>query len=113
MVPQYRLNNLAIFAYGSLLSDPGEKILPHIVDRISYLSPWPIEYARRAKLCGNRPTLVIHQRGGIVQGRLLVLDLQLSALDELTQWLWEREGKLPRGPIRLSNSNWTFGQYPA
>ena len=94
MTQSYAQNNLAIFAYGSLLSDPGEKILPHIVDRIPCPSPWPIEYARRAKLRGDGPTLVIHHNGGIVQGQLLVLDLQLSALDELMEWLWEREATL-------------------
>jgi hypothetical protein len=96
MAQHYGPNNLAIFAYGSLLSDPGEKILPHIVDRIPCPSPWPIEYARRAKLRGDGPTLVIHQSGGIVQGQLLVLYLQLRALDELMEWLWEREGYPPR-----------------
>jgi hypothetical protein len=52
MAKPYRLNNLAIFAYGSLLSSPGEKILHHIVDRIPCPSPWPIEYARRSRLFG-------------------------------------------------------------
>jgi hypothetical protein len=96
MAQPYGQSNLAIFAYGSLLSDPGEKIVPHIIARILYPSPWPIEYARRAKLRGYGPTLVIHKTGDIVQGQLLVLDIQVSALDELRDWLWEREGKPPR-----------------
>lgn len=43
MAQIYGRNNLAIFAYGSLLADPREKIATHIVDRIPYPSPWPIE----------------------------------------------------------------------
>lgn len=39
--------------------------------------------------------LVLHKTGGIVQGQLLVLDIQKSALDELREWLWEREGEPP------------------
>jgi hypothetical protein len=78
------------------LSDPGEKIAPRIVARICYPSPWPIEYARRAKLRGDGPTLVLHKSGGMVQGQLLVLDMRKDELDELTEWLWEREGKPPR-----------------
>ena len=93
-------HNLAIFAYGSLLSDPGEKITPHVIARIPYRSPWPIEYARRARLRGYGPTLVIHKAGGTVAGQLLVIDLRASALDELSEWLWEREGKPPRARIK-------------
>ena len=94
-------NNLAIFAYGSLLTDPGEKIVPHIIDRIPYPSPWPIEYARRAKLRGHGPTLVIHQAGGIVRGQLLVLDFGVSAVDQVKELLWEREGRPPRERLKL------------
>jgi hypothetical protein len=100
MVQPYGRYNLAIFAYGSLLSDPGEKLAPHIVARITQPSPWPIEYARRAKLRGNGPTLVIHRSGGIVQGQLLVLDVSLDRINEAEEWLWAREGKPPRDGIR-------------
>ena len=77
---------MAIFAYGSPLSNPGETIGPHIAARIPYTSPWPIEYARRARLRGDGPTLVLHKTGGIVQGQLLVLDIQEDGLDELRDW---------------------------
>ena len=100
MTRRYGPTNLAIFAYGSLLSDPGERIGPHIVERIGCPSPWPIEYARQAKLRGSGPTLVIHEMGGIVQGQLLVLDLRVSALNELGEWLWEREGRPPRDRLK-------------
>ena len=100
MAKSYGKSNLAIFAYGSLLSDPGEKILPHIIARIPFPSPWPIEYARRAKLRGDGPTLVLHKTGGIVQGRLLVLDIHDNRLDELRELLWEREGRPPRQRLK-------------
>lgn len=105
MASAYGENNLAIFAYGSLLSDPGQKILPHIIARLPYPSPWPIEYARRAKLRGYGPTLVIHPAGGTVTGKLLILGIQMSALDELQGWLWEREGKPPCGRIKRMKCN--------
>jgi hypothetical protein len=100
MAQSYGHSNLAIFAYGSLLSEPGEKILPHIIARVTYPSPWPIEYARRAKLRGDGPTLSLHKTRRIVQGQLLVLDMQKSALDELMEWLWEREGEPPRDRLK-------------
>jgi len=100
MAQSYGHSNLAILAYGSLLSDPGEKILPHVIARVPYPSPWPIEYARRAKLRGDGPTLVLHKTGGTVRGQLLVLDIQKSALGELMEWLWEREGEPPRDRLK-------------
>ena len=78
------------------------------MDRIPCPSPWPIKYARRAKLRSDGLTLVIHQNGGIVQGQLLVLDLQLSTLDEWIEWLWEREA------LRAScSSQWNVPARPS
>lgn len=85
MAKTYGPSNLAIYAYGSLLSDPGEKVAPHIVGRIPQPSPWPIEYARRAKLRGDGPTLVMHKSGAVVRGQLLVLDIEQSGLAQLTE----------------------------
>ena len=100
MTPSYLEDNLAIYAYGSLLSDPGEKLAPRIIARLPRLSPWPIEYARRAKLRGNGPTLVIHESGAYVQGKLLVLDARVDAIEEIEECLWEREGKPPRTGLK-------------
>jgi hypothetical protein len=77
---------LALFAYGPLLSDPGETIGPHITARVPHPGPWPIEYASRDKLRGDGPTVVLHKTGGIVQGELLVLDIQKDRLDDLHEW---------------------------
>ncbi|MGH7795575.1 MAG: hypothetical protein ACREQ2_11870 [Candidatus Binatia bacterium] len=100
MTLSYSKDNLAIYAYGSLLSDPGEKLAPRIIAGIPRLSPWPIEYARRAKLRGNGPTLVIHESGASVRGKLLILDAQVDAIDQVEEWLWEREGKPPRAGLK-------------
>jgi hypothetical protein len=100
MTPNIGKDNLVIFGYGSLLADPGELISPHIIARVPYPSPWPIEYARRAKSHGDGPTLVLYETGGIVRGQLLVLDLHEDRLAELTEWLWQREGRPPRELLR-------------
>jgi hypothetical protein len=100
MVSRDGRDKLAVFAYGSLLSDPGQTLAGHIVARVVRSSPWPIEYARRAKLRGDGPTLVIHPAGGRVQGQLLVLDLGVEAIEQVAEWLWLREGKPPRQGIK-------------
>jgi hypothetical protein len=51
-------------------------------------------------LRGDGPTLVIHPAGGIVQGQLLVMDLQVDALGIFSEWLWEREGRPPRDRLK-------------
>lgn len=96
----YDENNIAIFAYGSLLSDPGEELGPRIIERLPRPSPWPIEYARRAKVRGDGPTLVIHESGASVQGKLLVLDAPVRSIDTIEELLWEREGKPPLAGIK-------------
>jgi hypothetical protein len=92
MVQAFGQNNVATFAYSFLLSDPREKIAPRLVARLSRPSPWPIEYARRAKLRGDGPTLAIHKSGGTMGGRLLVMDVVQDRIGEVGQWLWKREG---------------------
>ncbi|MBM2803989.1 MAG: hypothetical protein HW419_1882 [Deltaproteobacteria bacterium] len=49
---------------------------------------------------GDGPTLVLHKSGGLVQGQLLVLDIKQSGLEQLTEWLWEREGRPARGRLK-------------
>ena len=39
-------NNLAIFGYGPLLTEPGEKIAAHVIARVPPTSPSPIESVR-------------------------------------------------------------------
>jgi hypothetical protein len=92
--------SVGIFGYGSLLSDPGDDIGPHIVERVPHLSPWKIEYARRSDGRGRGPTLVIHKAGGAVNGQILVLDVGASRLAEVREWLWQRENKPKRRCIK-------------
>ena len=44
-VPEMTSLNLAIgiFGYGSLLSEPGDDIGTHVIERIPHMSPWKIE----------------------------------------------------------------------
>jgi cation transport regulator ChaC len=93
-------SSVGIFGYGSLLSDPGKDIGPHIVERIPHVSPWKIEYARRSESRGGGPTLVIHKRGATVNGEILVLDVGESRLAAVREWLWERENRPRRRCIK-------------
>ena len=92
MVKKYNRTNIGILGYGSFLSEPGDKLSPHIIDRIPCRSPWPIEYARQSKSRGYGPTMVIHKAGNAVQGQILVLDLLLDRFGETRERLREREG---------------------
>lgn len=89
---------IGIYAYGSLLADPGG-LAPHIVDRRPMESPWPIEYARSSSGRGGAPTLTIHMRGAPVLGQLLVLNDGVS-LQVARELLWERENRPLRKAIR-------------
>lgn len=93
-------STVGIFGYGSLLSEPGDDIVPHIVERIPCLSPWKIEYARRSEGRGLGPTLVIHKAGSGVKGQILVLDVAANRLAEVREWLWKRENRPRRSCIK-------------
>jgi hypothetical protein len=91
---------VGIFGCGSLLSDPGDDIGPHVVERIPHISPWKIEYARRSEGRGRGPTLAIHQAGCTVNGQVLVLDVGANRLAEVQEWLWQRENRPKRSCIK-------------
>jgi hypothetical protein len=97
---------VAIYAYGSLLVDPGEHLRERIVEGVCFPSPWPIEYARTSSSRGGAPTLTIHSKGAPVQGKLLVLDPAVTP-KEAEQWLWEREGR----PCRQAIKRTALGTY--
>jgi len=80
---------IAILAFGSLRHDPG-KIGEHIAFRIKTETPFPVEYGRLSSSRGGGPTLVPHEKGGIVEAELLVLpdDMPLNRARDL---LWRRE----------------------
>jgi hypothetical protein len=82
---------IAIMAYGSLLYEPGAGLAMVIVDRRPCATPFPVEYGRASRRWGGGPVLVPHERGGPVEGALLLLggDVDLGTAVEL---LAEREG---------------------
>lgn len=98
-------DNIGIFAYGSLLTDPGGEIGPHVIDRIQCESPWPVEYARRSDSRGGAPTLVIHSKGSKVKGAILVLNLKRNEEARVCEWLRVREGRTSRGNIKSMELN--------
>ena len=83
---------IAIFAYGSLIEEPGEEICPLIRNRIRAVStPFRIEFARSSKTRCHAPTLIPVDHGGSsVNGVLLVLDSRV-ALPVAKSLLWRRE----------------------
>jgi len=98
-------DNIGIFAYGSLLTDPGREIGQHVIDRIQCESPWPVEYARRSESRGGAPTLVIHPKGSKVNGAILVLDLKRNEETKVCEWLRVREGRTSRENVKSMELN--------
>jgi len=98
-------DNIGIFAYGSLLTDPGREIDPHVIHRIQCESPWPVEYARRSESRGGAPTLIIHPKGSKVKGAILVLDLKRGEEARVREWLRVREGRTSRETVKSMELN--------
>jgi cation transport regulator ChaC len=98
---QWDAENVGIFGYGSLLTEPGPDIGRHIIDRIPQRSPWPIEYARSSRGRGGGPTLVLHPSGGFVTGEILALDIKDDQLDSAREWLLVREGRPSQSRIKV------------
>jgi hypothetical protein len=86
---------VAIMAYGSLITQPGAGLKPLIVQRIPCPTPFRVEYGRASRKWGGGPVLVPHRAGGPVNGQLLVLQRGVS-LGQAVELLAEREG-LPSG----------------
>jgi hypothetical protein len=86
-------HHLAVLAYGSLLADPGDELVPVIVDRQPVQTPFAVEYARCSSTRGSAPTLVKVKEPGIgapVQAQLLLLrdDVTVEAARDI---LYRRE----------------------
>ncbi|MCL6614027.1 MAG: hypothetical protein K6U03_05355 [Firmicutes bacterium] len=97
---------IAIYGYGSLLVDAGPDLQPLIIERIPHPSPRPVEYARLSRSRGNAPAVAFFDRGGIVTGQILVLDLPDTeeAREKVAHSLWLREGRPPRAAIRTMSA---------
>src|SRR5260370_5517451 len=94
-------DNIAILAYGSLLTEPAKVMKPHLLGAIEQITPFGVEYARSSRSRGGAPTLVKYENAEPVSGRLLVLDQAESAVEEVKRWLWEREGRPQWSAIKV------------
>ena len=83
---------IAILAYGSLISHPGEEIKQHKEDfEICCYTPFHVEYARKSSSRGNAPTLIpVVQGGSHVKAKLLILKKNVS-LQQAKDMLFRRE----------------------
>ena len=83
---------IAIFAFGSLIEEPGQELGRRIRDRVKRVqTPFAIEYARKSRKRGFGPTLVpVDEGGSSVNAVLLELD-PVVGLDEAKDLLWRRE----------------------
>jgi hypothetical protein len=88
VIPQ---RQLAIMAYGSLISEPGPELRALIAERLPRATPFPVEFGRASHRWGGGPVLVPHPAGAPVEGRLLVLRRGVS-LGRAVEALREREG---------------------
>lgn len=96
---------LAVFAYGSLIDDPGG-LGTHLVERRAADSPFNVEFARSALSRGGAPSLAPYESGGPVRGQLLLLDLtdSLPGRARVERLLRERE----RAPAEIEEIlRWT------
>lgn len=98
---------VAILAYDSLVTDPGEELAPLIAERRPCLTPFPVEFARLAPELNHGPVLTVVGvgEGDPVAGSLLVLTPGTS-VETATRCLWRRvtqqigSAKLPLGADR-------------
>jgi hypothetical protein len=88
VIPQ---RQLAIMAYGSLISEPGPELRALIAERVPRRTPFPVEFGRASQRWGGGPVLVPHPAGAPVEGQLLVLRPGV-ALGRAVEALREREG---------------------
>lgn len=87
-------SNISIFAYGSLIDNPGEGLKDHIIYSFDCVSPFSVEYARKSSARKGAPVLVISEDGGKVHGRILVTDFPITPenLKQVKELVKEREG---------------------
>ena len=102
---------IGILAYGSLIEEPGEEIVPLVRERLCNVStPFSVEFARSSSSRCGAPTLVPVERGGApVQAVILVLDATLN-IERAEDLLWRRETRNEGGgkhykPARIIGPN--------
>ncbi len=97
---------IGIFAYGSLIDDPGVEIAPLICERISdVLTPFKVEFSRKSKSRDYAPTLIPVEDGGAhVNGVIILLDESIT-LETAKDLLWRRETRKEGTGKRYPNPN--------
>lgn len=84
-------STIGILAYGSLINEPGDEIDPFIIERISCVTPFQVEYARMSKSRDYAPTLIpVNKEGAPVKAVIMVLGNGAS-IEEAKNMLWRRE----------------------
>lgn len=83
---------IGIFAYGSLIDDPGVEIAPLIRERIfDVLTPFKVEFSRKSESRDDAPTLIPVDNGGAhVNGVIILLDESIT-LETAKDLIWRRE----------------------
>ena len=86
------MTRIAIFAFGSLIEEPGEALGARVHARVERVeTPFSIEFARKSRKRGGGPTLVpVEDGGSSVNAVLLELEPEVG-LDEAKDLLWRRE----------------------
>lgn len=83
---------IGIFAYGSVIADPGAEIEKATLEKIEgVLTPFRVEFARGSEKRGGAPTLVpVEDGGAAVRGTIFVMD---ATEDDAASMLYRREIK--------------------
>jgi hypothetical protein len=84
------MSNVGIFAYGSLIDDPGDEIAvckTGVIENAE--TPFPVEFARSSNSRGGAPTLVPVTTGGAkVKGQIILVG---ASAEDATHMLYRRE----------------------
>jgi hypothetical protein len=91
-MPPKKVDKIGIFAYGSLIEDPGIEIEPLIVDRVQNVeTPFRIEFARKSIKRGDAPTVVPVQSGGSSAKATILILKEGTTIKQAEDLLWRRE----------------------
>ncbi|MDF2189844.1 hypothetical protein [Paraflavitalea sp. CAU 1676] len=93
------MNTIGILAYGSLIEDPGQKILNLSIRRITTTTPFPIEFARTSSTRDNAPTLIPVAHGKGSRAQILVLQPD-TTFEQAADILYQRETRQTRRNYR-------------
>lgn len=82
---------VGVLAYGSLIADPGIELAQCIVERISVVTPFNVEFKRSSAKRGGGPTLIPVSNGGNpVSAQVLIMNPNFST-ELYKSMLWRRE----------------------